>query len=38
MIVAQSGFEREQDRSDHEGGWPGFLDRLNQIVATRLTA
>ena len=35
LTIRQSGFERESDRDDHQGGWPGFLDRLEQVVARR---
>ncbi len=35
LTVLQSGFERESDRNDHQGGWPSFLDRLEQVVARR---
>ena len=32
LTILQSGFERAQDRDDHQGGWPGFIDRLEQYV------
>ena len=35
MIIEQSGFESEQDRDDHQGGWPQFIDRLEKVVAKR---
>jgi uncharacterized protein YndB with AHSA1/START domain len=38
MTIVQSGFQRKQDRDDHQGGWPGFLDRLERLVARRQSA
>jgi uncharacterized protein YndB with AHSA1/START domain len=38
MTIVQAGFEREQDRDDHRGGWPSFLDRLERVVAERRAA
>jgi glutathione S-transferase len=38
MTIVQTGFEGEQDRDDHRGGWPGFLDRIDQVVAERRRA
>ena len=38
LTIVQSGFEREQDRNDHQGGWPGFLERLGRVVAARKAA
>jgi uncharacterized protein YndB with AHSA1/START domain len=38
LTIVQSGFEREQDRNDHQGGWPGFLERLERVVAARKAA
>jgi uncharacterized protein YndB with AHSA1/START domain len=35
LTIRQSGFESEKDRNDHQGGWPGFLDRLERWVAAR---
>ncbi len=35
LTILQTGFESEQDRNDHLGGWPGFIDRLEQVVAKR---
>ena len=32
MTLLQTGFASEKDRDDHEGGWPGFLDRLGRLV------
>lgn len=32
LTVVQSGFEDQQDRDDHQGGWPAFLDRLDKYV------
>jgi hypothetical protein len=38
LTIVQSGFERAKDRDDHQGGWPGFLDRLERVVAARKAA
>lgn len=35
LTILQSGFELEKDRDDHQGGWPGFIDRLELVVARR---
>jgi uncharacterized protein YndB with AHSA1/START domain len=35
LTIRQSGFATEQDRNDHQGGWPGFIDRLERVVAAR---
>ena len=35
MTIVQTGFEREQDRDDHKGGWPRFIDRLEEVVGRR---
>jgi uncharacterized protein YndB with AHSA1/START domain len=38
LTIVQSGFERAKDRDDHQGGWPGFIDRLVRVVASRKAA
>jgi uncharacterized protein YndB with AHSA1/START domain len=38
LTVLQTGFASEQDRDDHQGGWPGFLDRLERWVTAKRTA
>jgi uncharacterized protein YndB with AHSA1/START domain len=38
LTIVQSGFASEKDRNDHQGGWPGFLDRLERVVAARRAA
>jgi uncharacterized protein YndB with AHSA1/START domain len=38
LTIVQSRFESRQDRDDHQGGWPGFLDRLERVVAARKVA
>jgi uncharacterized protein YndB with AHSA1/START domain len=38
LTILQSRFESKQDRDDHQGGWPGFLDRLERVVAARKAA
>lgn len=38
LTIVQSGFASEQDRNDHQGGWPGFIDRLERVVAARKVA
>jgi uncharacterized protein YndB with AHSA1/START domain len=35
LTIVQTGFESEKDRNDHQGGWPGFIDRLELLVAKR---
>jgi len=35
LTIAQSGFPDAAERDGHQGGWPGFIDRLEQVVATR---
>jgi uncharacterized protein YndB with AHSA1/START domain len=32
LTILQTGFESEKDRNDHQGGWPGFIDRLERLV------
>lgn len=38
LTVVQTGFASERDRDDHRGGWPGFLERLDRVVAARRAA
>ena len=38
MTIVQTGFPTEQDRDDHQGGWPSFIDRLERVVAKRHAA
>jgi uncharacterized protein YndB with AHSA1/START domain len=33
LTIHQSGFEREDDRDDIQGGWPGILDTLERVVS-----
>jgi uncharacterized protein YndB with AHSA1/START domain len=35
LTILQTGFEREQDRDDIQGGWPSILDALERVVAAR---
>lgn len=35
FTIVQTGFPTEKDRNDHQGGWPGFIDRLERVVAVR---
>jgi uncharacterized protein YndB with AHSA1/START domain len=35
MTIVQTGFPDAAIRDDHQGGWPGFIDRLEQVVAER---
>jgi uncharacterized protein YndB with AHSA1/START domain len=35
MTIVQTGFPNEEERNGHEGGWPGFIDRLERVVAKR---
>ena len=37
MTIVHTGFPRAELRDDHQGGWPGFLDRLERIVDVRVT-
>ncbi len=32
MTIAQTGFPNAEQRDAHQGGWPGFLDRLERVV------
>ena len=35
LTIVQTGFPTAKDRDDHQGGWPGFIDRLERVVARR---
>jgi uncharacterized protein YndB with AHSA1/START domain len=36
MTILQTGFPSAELRDDHQGGWPGFLDRLERVVNARI--
>jgi hypothetical protein len=36
MTILHTGFPSAQLRDDHRDGWPGFLDRLERVVAARV--
>jgi uncharacterized protein YndB with AHSA1/START domain len=38
MTIVQTGFPNEEHRDAHQGGWPGFIDRLEQVVTKRRAA
>ena len=35
MTIVQTGFPNAEQRDAHQGGWPGFIDRLEQVVIKR---
>ncbi|MGH2759411.1 MAG: SRPBCC family protein [Actinomycetota bacterium] len=35
MTIVQRGFPDAQERDEHQAGWPGFIDRLERVVAAR---
>lgn len=35
VTLVQTGFPAADERDGHQGGWPGFLDRLEFVVAKR---
>ena len=35
MTLVQTGFPNAEQRDAHQGGWPNFIDRLENSVATR---
>ena len=35
LTIVQTGFPNSEQRDGHQGGWPGFLDRLEQAVIKR---
>jgi uncharacterized protein YndB with AHSA1/START domain len=38
MTIVQTGFPDAEQRDAHQGGWPGFIDRLERVVAARRVA
>jgi uncharacterized protein YndB with AHSA1/START domain len=36
MTIRHTGFPTAELRDDHQGGWPGFLDRLQGVVDARV--
>jgi uncharacterized protein YndB with AHSA1/START domain len=38
MTIVQTGFPTEDERNAHQNGWPGFVNRLEEVVAKRRTA
>ena len=38
LTIVQTGFESKDDRDAHQGGWPGFIDRLEKVVVARRPA
>lgn len=36
MTILHTGFPSAELRDDHQGGWPGFLDRLERVVNARI--
>jgi uncharacterized protein YndB with AHSA1/START domain len=35
LTLTQEGFEQKERRDAHQGGWPQFLARLEEVVAAR---
>jgi len=35
LTIVQTGFPDAGERDAHQGGWPGFIDRLERVVAAR---
>ena len=35
MTIVQTGFPSTAERDGHQNGWPGFVDRLERVVARR---
>lgn len=35
LTLVQTGFPNAEQRDAHRGGWPGFIDRLERVVAAR---
>jgi uncharacterized protein YndB with AHSA1/START domain len=33
LTIIQTGFPTAAERDAHQGGWPGFLDRLERVIA-----
>jgi len=38
LTIVQTGFPNSEQRDAHQGGWPGFIDRLEQVVVGRRAA
>lgn len=38
LTIVQTGFPNADERDGHQGGWPGFIDRLERVVAKRRAA
>jgi uncharacterized protein YndB with AHSA1/START domain len=38
LTIVQTGFPDVEQRDAHQGGWPGFLDRLERVVVERRAA
>ena len=38
MTIVQTGFPNADERDGHQNGWPGFIDRLERVVAKRRNA
>jgi uncharacterized protein YndB with AHSA1/START domain len=38
LTIVQTGFPDSAQRDAHQGGWPGFIDRLERVVAKRRVA
>lgn len=38
LTIVQTGFPNVEERDGHQGGWPGFIDRLERVVAKRRAA
>ena len=36
MTILHTDFPSAELRDDHQGGWPGFLDRLERVVNARI--
>jgi uncharacterized protein YndB with AHSA1/START domain len=35
LTLVQAGFHNSERRDAHQGGWPQFLDRFENVVAKR---
>jgi uncharacterized protein YndB with AHSA1/START domain len=35
VTIVQTGFPNAEQRDAHQGGWPNFIDRLEQVVVQR---
>ena len=38
LTIVQTGFPHTEQRDAHQGGWPGFIDRLERVVTKRRAA